>query len=142
MDKRNPENGMLYFPTEQDWSQSVWLSRIPFNKQFPGRYTVNSLPIYGTRQPNSGLQEARGRGNAPPLWNAPKQGNRPVDKGECSFPNSIPINEDSRQPVGRPDGGVVDDHTEQPGWIEKIAEQLTRTPTNEGQNAHGVGISI
>ena len=115
MDERNLENGMLYFPTEQDWSQSVWLSRIPFNKQFPGRYTVNSLPIYGTRQPNSGPWETRGRGNAPPPRNTPKWGNRPTDQGERSFPNSIPINKDSRQPVGRPDGGTADNHTKQPG---------------------------
>jgi len=70
MDERNPENSMPYFPTEQEWSQTVRPNRINMDKRFPGRYTVNSLPLYGTRQPDKGLCKPRGRSNAPPPQNA------------------------------------------------------------------------
>ena len=82
LDERNPENHMLYFPTEQDWSQTLQPDRITFDEHFPGRYTVNSLPLYRIRQPNTGLWEPRGRNNAPPLRNAQKRGNRPIEKME------------------------------------------------------------
>jgi hypothetical protein len=47
MDKRNLENSMPYFPTEQEWLQMVRPSRIDMDERFPGKYAVNSLPLYG-----------------------------------------------------------------------------------------------
>jgi hypothetical protein len=76
---------------DQDWSQTVRLSWILMDEHFPGRFTVNSLPLYGTRQPDAGLQKPRGRSNAPPPQNAARQGSRPVDRAELSYPNTIPV---------------------------------------------------
>jgi hypothetical protein len=69
LDKRNPENSMPYFPMEQEWYQLVRPSRIDMDEWFLGTYTVNSLPLYGTRQTDKGPHNLRGRSNAP-LWNA------------------------------------------------------------------------
>ena len=43
MDERNPENSMLYFPTEQEWSQMVRPNRIDMDKRFSDRYAVNDV---------------------------------------------------------------------------------------------------
>jgi hypothetical protein len=96
MDERNPENCMPYFPTEQDWSQAVRPSWIPMDKQFPGRFAVNNLLFYKTRQPDTGLQKLRGRSNAPPLQNAIRQGSRPAGKAKSLYLNSIPVDWASR----------------------------------------------
>jgi hypothetical protein len=45
IDERNPQNAMPYFPTDQDWTLITRPERIPLDIRFPGRYTVNSLPI-------------------------------------------------------------------------------------------------
>jgi hypothetical protein len=48
-----PENNMVYFPTEQEWTLTTRPSRIPLEERFPQRYAVNSLPpaTYKPRRP-------------------------------------------------------------------------------------------
>lgn len=41
---RFPENSMLYFPTDQDWTLTTRPCKIPVENRFPARYAVNSLP--------------------------------------------------------------------------------------------------
>jgi len=48
-DERNPENAMLFYPTEHDWTLTARPHRIPLDERFPGRYAVNSLPTSGPR---------------------------------------------------------------------------------------------
>jgi len=55
---------MLYFPTEQDWTQMAQPSRLDMDEHFLGKYTVNSLPFYTNRQMESGLQDPWGKGKA------------------------------------------------------------------------------
>ena len=50
-DLRHPENDMVYFPTEQDWTLTSRPHRIPQEERFPQRFAVNSLP--STKQKNS-----------------------------------------------------------------------------------------
>jgi len=42
---------MLFYPMEHNWTLTARPHRIPLDKCFPGRYTVNSLPTSGTRWP-------------------------------------------------------------------------------------------
>ena len=48
-DKRNPENEMPFFPTEQDWMLTMKPIRIPLDERFPQRFAVNSLPNLGSK---------------------------------------------------------------------------------------------
>jgi len=52
LDKKNPVNGMLFFPAEQDWTLALTArpSRIPLEEWFPATYTVNSLLALGGRK--------------------------------------------------------------------------------------------
>jgi len=63
---------MLYFPTKQDWTQMAQPSRLNMDEHFPGKYVVNSLPLYGYRQAELGLWDPWGKGKAPQLRSAPK----------------------------------------------------------------------
>ena len=140
VDERNPENSMQYFPTEQDWTQAVRSDRIPLDERFPGKFAVNNLPINGSRQgwqAEAGPRKGKGRGSAPPLRNGPNRGSGPTEKAIHTFPNSIPINKDIRQPTGKPDENEAQDPYDQPGWLEEIKEQLTRVTNSEGHNALG-----
>jgi len=107
--------------------------------RFPGRYVVNSLPLYGTRKPDKGPRELRGRSLAPPPWNGAKRGSRPAEKAERSYPNSILIDRDSRQTTDRIGSGTAHDPSKCLGWIEGIIEDLTRESMNEGQAALKAG---
>jgi len=138
MDERNPENSMPYFPTEQEWSQTVRPSRIDMDERFPGRYAANILPSYGTRQPDKGPQKPRGRSNAAP-WNAARRGSRPAERAEWSYPNSIPVDRDSRHPASGPDNNMVPGIPENSNWMEEVAAQLLREATNEEQATPGAG---
>ncbi len=102
--------------------------------QFLGRYAVNSLPLYRTRQPDVGPQKPRGRSNAPPLWNAARQGSRPAEKAEHSYPNTILVDWDSR-----PDNFTAPDSLKHPNWVEEIADQFIREVTNDVQATLGAG---
>jgi len=124
---------MSYFPTEQDWSQAVQPSRIPTDKCFLGKFMVNSLPIYGTKQSKAGLQDLRGKGKgkAPPPQNAPKHRLRPAARPNRSYPNTILVDRDARQTHTKPDKGAAQDPSEQPRWLEEAKEHLSRIYTND-----------
>ena len=42
-DEKNPENGLVFYPTDQDWSLTLRPQRIPLEERFPQRFAVNSL---------------------------------------------------------------------------------------------------
>ena len=46
-DEKNPENGLVFYPTDQDWSLTLRPQRIPLEDRFPQRFTVNSLHHQG-----------------------------------------------------------------------------------------------
>jgi hypothetical protein len=127
MDKRNSENSMPYFPTEQDWTLAVRPSRIPLEEHFLGKFLVNSLPIYRAKHTESALRDPRGKGKgrAPLLQNAPKCGHRLAERPEHSYPNTIPVDRDTRQTHVKPNKGVAQDPLEQLGWLEEDEEHLT-----------------
>ena len=118
MDKQNPENSMLYFPMEQDWSQTLWSSRIPSGKCFPSNSAVNSLHIHGVKLSKKRLQEPRGK------------------KADCLNPNLIPINKEGRQPHNKPIEGVIPNQSDQPRWMADMEEHITRLSTNDTHSAH------
>jgi hypothetical protein len=142
MDERNPENSMPYFPTEQEWSQTVRQNRIPMEERFPGMYAVNSLPLYGTRQRDKGPRKPRGRSNTPPPRNTASRGPRPADRFEGSYPNSIPVDRGSRQPTNRTNNDTAPDFPERPNWMEEIADQCVWEAIDAGQTAPGAGRHI
>ena len=43
-DKLHPENALTYFPTEESWTLTARLDRIPLEERFPSKYAVGSLP--------------------------------------------------------------------------------------------------
>lgn len=43
-DDRYPENNIVFFPTEQDWTLTTRPSRIPTEERFPQHHAVKSLP--------------------------------------------------------------------------------------------------
>ena len=49
-DERYPENNMVYFPTDQDWTLTSKPNRIPLEERFPARFAVNSLPVTANRR--------------------------------------------------------------------------------------------
>lgn len=51
-DKKHPENSLIYFPTEENWTLTSCPIRIPLEERFPQHYAVNSLPIT-SRKPNT-----------------------------------------------------------------------------------------
>jgi len=108
MDERNLENSMPYFPMEQDWSQMARPSRILLDECFPGKYSVNSLPLHGAKQAKTGLWVLRGKGKgkAPPLWSTSKHRHRSAERAEQSYPNTIPVDSDARQTLTKPNAGI------------------------------------
>ena len=77
--KRNLENAMPYFPTEHDWSLTVWPSSLPMVDRFPAKYAINALPNMSSRQSLRPRQPYKGQ----------KRGTG--DKSGCENPNLIPI---------------------------------------------------
>jgi hypothetical protein len=43
--KFHPENNLVYFPTDENWTTTSRPALIPFEERFPTRYTVGSLPM-------------------------------------------------------------------------------------------------
>ena len=41
----HPENNLVYFPTDEDWTTATRPAKIPFEDKFPAHYTVGSLPV-------------------------------------------------------------------------------------------------
>ena len=80
MDKKNLENSMPYFPMDQDWMQTGRLDRIPMDERFPVRFSVNSLPINGTRHAKTGPRAPLEKDNTVPLWISQKDRKQPTDR--------------------------------------------------------------
>jgi hypothetical protein len=49
-DAKFPENKMVYFPTDQDWTLTSKPERVPLEDRFPARFAVNSLPVATNRR--------------------------------------------------------------------------------------------
>jgi hypothetical protein len=116
---------MLYFPTEQDWTQMAQPSRLDLDEWFPGKYSVNSLPLYGNRQAESGPRDLQGKGKASQLRSTPKRGYKPTGRAECSYPNSIPLDKEGRQHTDKLEGGELKGPLESPEEVDKIEAILT-----------------
>ena len=99
--EHNPENGMLYFPTELDWTLTTRPERIPLDERFPKKYAVNSLPFAANKHPGLALRNTwnkRGK-------NATKgtQDRGDADTNKQTNPNLIPLNqrrEEGELPTG------------------------------------------
>ena len=53
MDENHPENALVYFPTEEDWTLHIRPRRLELDEKFPVKYAVASLPpppVTGERQ--------------------------------------------------------------------------------------------
>ena len=44
MDENHPENMLMYFPTDEDWTTQVCPTKFDFDTKFPAKYEVASLP--------------------------------------------------------------------------------------------------
>ena len=42
--KFHPENSLIYFPTDEDWTRAARPERIPFEDKFPTHFSMGSLP--------------------------------------------------------------------------------------------------
>ena len=45
MDESHPENALMYFPTDEDWSTQVCPAKYELDIKFPAKYEVASLPL-------------------------------------------------------------------------------------------------
>lgn len=45
MDENHPENALMYFPTDEDWSMQVCPAKLDLDAKFPAKYEVTSLPL-------------------------------------------------------------------------------------------------
>ena len=109
-DDRNPENGMPYYPTDQDWTLTTHPERIPMELRYPGKYAVNSLPATNGRKKNQ---------NPWGPWSKPKKPTRGVTERGKSNPNLIPLSQGRKE--GEPSTGAgtenvtqkaLDNHTD------------------------------
>src|SRR5258707_1068236 len=57
-DEKHPENNMVYFPTEEDWTLTTRPNRIPVEECFLQHFAVNSLPITNRKTTNKGKKAA------------------------------------------------------------------------------------
>jgi hypothetical protein len=80
MDEKSPENGMPFFPTDQDWTQSGRPDRVPMDERFPARFSVNSLPINSARHAEAGPRAPPEKDNAVPPRISQKDKEHPVDR--------------------------------------------------------------
>jgi len=82
---------MPFYPTEHDWMLTARPHRIPLDKCFPGRYTVNSLPVTG--------QQWLEKGTCPPR----RTNGGSTAQHTKENPNTIPIincNKEAGEPLG------------------------------------------
>jgi hypothetical protein len=133
VDEKNPENGLTYFPTEQDWTQTSRPSQLAMDEQFPGKYAVNSLPIYSNRQVDAGPQGPQGKGKNLQPRSGPKRRNRTTERADCSYPNTIPLDRNSRQNIDKPDEDEVNDPLERLEEIDEIEEILASIHANDSK---------
>ena len=52
MDENHPENALMYFPTDEDWSTQVCPTKLDLDVKFPAKYAVASLPLPTTTTSN------------------------------------------------------------------------------------------
>ena len=52
-DKKNPENELVFYPMDQDWTLTMQPQRIPLKEQFPQHFAVNSLQHHSRPNPRS-----------------------------------------------------------------------------------------
>ena len=111
LDKKNPVNGMPFFPAEQDWTLALMArpSRILLKEQFPATYTVNSLPALGSRK----TQCRKG----------PDAQGKHIQTGA----NNIPISDKNRYGTRKP-GELAEDREGIPEWL---CEPIGSDPTQE-----------
>ena len=64
MDENHPENALMYFPTDEDWSTQVCPPKLDFDLKFPAKYEVASLPLptNNVRQPPTRQIASKKRG--------------------------------------------------------------------------------
>jgi hypothetical protein len=98
---------------------------------------VNSLPLYGTRQPEAGPRDPRGKGKAAQPRNTSKHGPRAAGAAECSYPNSIPLGRENRQTTGRPDKDEIEDPPEHLEEAEDNEEILARIHADNSEYFNG-----
>jgi hypothetical protein len=122
--QRFPENNMVYFPTEQDWTLTTRPNRIPTNERFPKHFAVNSLPITNRRtrkpseRPPSGKQS--GEHNTPRTTSRQNtDGRRPPPEGSDAVENFLNRSQPNLVPLGRGrEKGELSDQAEKDSPLE------------------------
>ena len=74
-DERHPENSMVYFPTDEDWTLTTRPIRVPLEDRFPKHLAVNSLQTNTQKPHKSGARRPTNnpsRGSRPPITQAPR----------------------------------------------------------------------
>jgi hypothetical protein len=94
---------------------------------------VNSLPLYRYRQAELGLWDPWDKGKAPQLRSAPKRGYKPVERAECSYPNTIPIDSEGRQNTDKPEEGKFKGPPDYPKEADEIKDILTKIYTDNNK---------
>jgi hypothetical protein len=107
------------------------------DEHFPGKYVVNSLPLYGHRQAELGPQDLQGKGKALRPRSAPKRGYKPAERAECSYPNTIPIDSKGRQNTDKPEEGEFEGPPDHPKEVDKIEDILTKIHANDNKFIFG-----
>jgi len=62
-----------------------------------------------------------------------------VERTECSYSNTIPVDRDSRRAESRLGNNTVPDIYKCPNWMDEIVDHFTTITTNVGQAALGAG---
>lgn len=88
-DERHPENSMVYFPTEHDWTLATRPSKIPLEDRFPKHLAVNSLP---TNSRNPSKPASRTHAGIPPERSRSQKTQQPQAQQSSSDPVSRILN--------------------------------------------------
>lgn len=49
MSENHPENALMYFPTEEEWTHYVRPGKLSIEDKFPEKFTVANIPIADSR---------------------------------------------------------------------------------------------
>ena len=60
-DEKHPENNMVYFPTNEDWTLTTRPNSIPVEERFLQRFAVNTLPVTNRRVTTKGKKVANAK---------------------------------------------------------------------------------
>ena len=94
-DEKNPENELVFYPTDQDWTLTTRPQRIPLEERFPQCFAVNSLQHHSCPNPRSqedqrgARRRAKGKQkenpNLIPVSQAREEGETPynAEMGQC-----------------------------------------------------------